>query len=147
MTVRNLQLGGSDFISGEVLYAADLNDTFDEIYDKVNGDYGTGSTDGLLNAPLGTIIPWLKSLSGTPSIPAGWAECDGTGGTPDLQTTSRMLRGTDSSTGGTGGSTTHTHTGADPGYGGNTNDFTNSMTTVSNLPPYYTVVWIIKIGE
>lgn len=27
--------------------------------------------------PIGTVMPWLKSLSGTPALPDGWVECDG----------------------------------------------------------------------
>ncbi len=27
--------------------------------------------------PVGTILAWHKSLSGTPALPAGWAECNG----------------------------------------------------------------------
>ena len=30
MTIRTVLLNGTDFSDGEVLYAADLNDTFDE---------------------------------------------------------------------------------------------------------------------
>jgi len=28
--------------------------------------------------PIGSILPWHKSLTGCPSLPDGWEECDGT---------------------------------------------------------------------
>jgi hypothetical protein len=31
----------------------------------------------LLSPPVGCIIAWHKSLSGTPALPAGWVECNG----------------------------------------------------------------------
>jgi len=36
MTIRTTKLGGTDWSDGEVLYAADMNDTFDEIQDLVD---------------------------------------------------------------------------------------------------------------
>ena len=150
MTVRTILLGGTDFISGEVLFAADLNDTFDEEYDNYVDNFGDGTADGLINAPVGTIIPWLKSLTGTPSIPSGWAECDGTGGTPNLNGTTdatrKFLRGTDGSTEGTGGTYQHAHSTNNHSYGGISTSFFTATTTVNALPPYHTVVMIIKTG-
>jgi len=35
--------------------------------------------------PTGSIIMWYGTGSTTPSIPSGWALCDGTNGTPDLR--------------------------------------------------------------
>lgn len=60
--------------------------------------------------PLGSILAWCKSFTGTPTIPFGWLECDGSvisdadsvfnGETlPDLNGDGRFLRG--SSTSGT----------------------------------------------
>jgi len=86
---------------------------------------------GTASVPIGAVLPWLKSLTGTPGIPDGWVECNGqtlndtnspyNGQTiPDLNGytgTQRFLRGggnADGSTptvsGGTGGSETMTHT-------------------------------------
>ncbi len=67
--------------------------------------------------PIGGIIPWAKTITGVPSLPAGWLECNGAtisdvgspmdGQTiPDLNSTQRFLRGAGTS-GGTGGSDTH----------------------------------------
>jgi len=36
MAIKNTLLGGTDWIDGEVLYAADLNDTFDEVANLLN---------------------------------------------------------------------------------------------------------------
>jgi hypothetical protein len=85
---------------------------------------------GTASVPIGAVLPWLKSLTGTPGIPEGWVECNGqtlndtnspyNGQTiPDLNGytgTQRFLRGggsadgaTATASGGTGGSETHTH--------------------------------------
>lgn len=69
--------------------------------------------------PIGSILPWAKSMTGVPSLPDGWLECDGSTisdsdspmngeDLPDLNSTQRFLRGA-SSSGGTGGSDTHNH--------------------------------------
>lgn len=106
--------------------------------------------------PVGTILPWLKSYTNTPALPTGWVECDGSvlsdagsvynGQTlPDLNGDNQFVRG-NSTSGGTGGSSSHTHSGsagAPNDIGGETlNRHIDSQTT---LPPYYDVVWIIKV--
>lgn len=101
MTVRNNYLGGTDWseTSSEDLYGADLNDTFNE------ASFG--------NVPIGSIIPWNKDMTGVPSLPDNWVECDGStisnsnspmdGQTlPNLNGDNRFLRG-DTTSGGTGG--------------------------------------------
>lgn len=59
--------------------------------------------------PKGTITMWSGAAS---AIPAGWALCDGTQGTPDLR--NRFILGADPVNGpqpqATGGSASHTHT-------------------------------------
>lgn len=126
-----------------------------------------------LVVPVGTVMPWLKSLTGTPSLPATWAECDGSvvsdanspydGVTlPNLNGasagTKRFLRGSATS-GTTGGTETHTHAGttstpsatkiaADTvgdtyALSNHTHTFTTG--TTATLPSYYEVVYIIKI--
>ena len=70
--------------------------------------------------PKGTIAMWSGAAN---AVPAGWALCDGTSGTPDLR--SRFIIGADTSTllpNNTGGSTSHAHTGSSSvsiGAGGN----------------------------
>lgn len=135
-----------DWANDEILNAEDLNDTFDTEFNEFDTDFGYGTVNGTLNMPIGTILPWLKSLTGTPSLPAGWAECDGTGGTPDLNG-DVFLRGTSTLTGSTGGANSHTHHISYTRIGGSTaTPGMNSFSTVESRPPYYTVVWIIKIG-
>ncbi|MBP7868046.1 MAG: tail fiber protein [Acidobacteria bacterium] len=72
--------------------------------------------------PIGSIIAWNKSLTGTPALPDGWVECNGQiladanspyngQSIPDLNgvgNTPRFLRG-GSSSGSSGGSETHQH--------------------------------------
>ncbi len=40
---------------------------------------------GYAAALPGMIVPWYRAPGSTESIPAGWAVCDGTNGTPDLR--------------------------------------------------------------
>ena len=73
-------------------------------------------------APIGAVMPWLKSFTNTPALIDGWEECNGqvlsdadsiyNGQTlPDLNGNNQFLRG-NSTSGATGGSETmaHTHT-------------------------------------
>lgn len=111
--------------------------------------------------PIGTILPWAKTLTGTPALPANFVECNGqvlndagsiyNGLTmPALNAANRFLRGNTTS-GGTGGGGTHNHQ-ISGSYrsvqsgGSYTNvwDGTNS-TSATNEPAYMDVVWIIKI--
>jgi len=57
--------------------------------------------------PSGVIVMWSGTLA---TIPTGWKLCDGTSGTPDLR--DKFIYGTSAGVnpGGTGGSTTHSHT-------------------------------------
>ncbi len=84
---------------GDILFAADLNDSMQASQVMIGG-----------------IIPWAKSITGVPSLPASYVECDGAvlsdanspldGETmPDLNSTQRFLRGAATS-GTTGGSDT-----------------------------------------
>ena len=118
--------------------------------------------------PLGTILPWCKSLTGTPALATDiWVECNGQTisdatsvfdgvALPNLNGgTHRMVRGAATS-GGTGGSDTnsHTHTvnrgGAESDNGPLTCAATGTVTSsapsdTSNVPAYYEVVWVIKV--
>jgi|ERR1043166_21110 hypothetical protein len=125
--------------------------------------------------PVGAVLPWLKSLTGAPALPAQFLECNGqtvsdaaspfNGQTlPNLNGGNRFLRG-NSTSGGTGGAATHTHT-----FGGSTDiedgdhdvqnasgspvsvaafahthAFSGTTAAGSSLPPYMDVVWIIRI--
>jgi len=63
-----------------------------------------GAISGFGIVPIGSIVAWHKSLSGTPALPGGWVECNGqtlndptspfhNRGVPDLNGSGRFLRG------------------------------------------------------
>ena len=68
-------------------------------------DIPTGQRLGA-GVPAGVIVLWSGTLA---AIPAGWALCDGSNGTPDLR--SRFVKGAAAGVdpGATGGAATHTH--------------------------------------
>jgi hypothetical protein len=115
-------------------------------------------------SPIGAIIAWAKTMASVPqTLPVGWVECDGSTisdaespmngeDVPDLNG-GEFLRGAATS-GGTGGTTSHTHTtafnrdGNQGGIGLLGSDHTPVTSTgplPSHLPPYYDVVWIMRI--
>jgi hypothetical protein len=111
--------------------------------------------------PVGSVLPFLKNLTNTPSLPTGWVECNGqtisdsdsvyNGVTlPDLNGDNRFLRG-DSTSGNTGGSETHSHTmtfaygSYDPGTDYYADEEVLTTSTEDSKPPYYGVVWIMRI--
>jgi hypothetical protein len=122
----------------------------------------------------GTVIGWLKSLTGTPALPSTWVECNNqtlsnsqsvydTKTMPNLNNTTvaRFIRGSSAQSGGqfvsggTGGSTGHTHClGTQCEYAPFPNavdcniwDFTrmHSQPSPHAYPMYYEVVWIVCI--
>jgi len=145
----------NEFSDGEVLDAADLNDTIDAV------------------VPIGSIIAWHKDKTGVPALPAGWVECNGqTLSNPDspldgqdipnLNGNNRFLRGNNSS-GGTGGRSDtdmtfsfdgRDDTQTDPALEGvtingdqqssNGNDQLNFNFT--NEPQYFNVVMIMRVA-
>ncbi len=125
------------------------------------------------DTPIGGIVAWAKTLSGVPNLAEGWVECDGSvlidsqsslnGQTiPDLNGDNRFLRG-EATSGGTGGSETHTHgvnIESNAALGGSNvpkgtgtirevNDHTHvvngTSAATSTLPTYYEVVWIMRV--
>jgi hypothetical protein len=119
------------------------------------------------NVPIGAVIAWARDLSGAmPALPPQYVECNGqvladaqsplNGVTiPDLNNTQRFLRGSALS-GPTGGAETHTHdievgsgfNGVNVDTGGSGQALQNNPTTTSagsNLPPYYEVVWVMRV--
>ena len=114
--------------------------------------------------PKGLILAW-NATSG--AIPAGWAVCDGSNGTPDLR--GRFLMGVSdfADVGQTPGSGSHNHnfsgTTGTPGGVDNTNvkqeggspltvkgtdhthGFGGTTGNASNIPPSYTVLYIMKL--
>ncbi len=110
--------------------------------------------------PIGTVQSWLKSYTNTPTLPDSWVECNGQtlsdGDSvydgqviPDLNGDNRFLRG-NSTSGGTGGSETHTHSIATTtsGLSGGTGysvSTTNVTGSTSTLPTYYEIVYIMRV--
>lgn len=123
--------------------------------------------------PIGSVMPWLGSMTGTPALPDGWARCDGQVlddfDSPYDQTTLPDLNGAvdgipkflmgGATSGTASGSATHDHTytnlvqaasseaqaaGAATGIYGLKSD-TPNIDGASSLPPYFTVVWIMRI--
>jgi hypothetical protein len=124
--------------------------------------------------PVGAVVPWLKTFPGTPqTLPEQFVECNGqivednaspffTLTLPNLNGENRFLRG-NATSGGTGGADTHAHavstatqgpgatTTAASGVGlsvptaAHTHNTNFSTQTADGKPPYYNVVWIIRI--
>ena len=169
MAIKNALLGGVDNENGQIIDAADVNDTNNAI---------------IMNQfvqPIGSVIAWLKDLTNTPSLPSNWVECNGQvlsdedsvydGQTiPNLNgTENRFLRG-NATSGTTGGTKTHTLTiaempphhhpiprGVDNGtsfaftlqttgqIGTRNSNSTGGGEAHNNEPQYYNVVWIMRI--
>jgi hypothetical protein len=116
--------------------------------------------------PVGGVFAWLKNFSGVPALPDNYMELDGSvvadaasplnGQTlPNLQGSNQWIRG-NSTSGGTGGSSTHSHAYSGSNTQSGANKFANgslqgfashSGTTVvaSSEPAHYFVVWVIRI--
>lgn len=123
-------------------------------------------------SPIGTIIGWNKNFLPTASLPNGWVECNGqtlsdasspfNGSVmPNLNgsagTVQRMLLGS-ITTGLTGAVGSHTHTGTTNipdtttnrgvlGTNAPSSTHTHTFTTnvASSYPPYYCIVYIIRV--
>jgi hypothetical protein len=124
--------------------------------------------------PVGGIIGWPKNLTGTPSLAAEFVECNGqtlsdaasvyNGQTiPNLNGsgggTKRFLRGHTAS-GGTGGAESHSHSvssvvlstsslsaqaGTDFAALTSVSFTSGQATSTTELPPYYEVVWVMRV--
>lgn len=123
--------------------------------------------------PSGTVLPWIPDLANSSVAtaedlipPDGWMVCNGLNGTPNL--TDRFLMGTATLQGAavTGGSARHSHSvagrtsfevagtrdgpeGADNFTGkpnwNHKHDFHVQSEEASSLPPYFSVIYIIKM--
>lgn len=119
----------------------------------------------LSTLPLGSIIAWHRDIDPdnyVPPLPPGWAECNGqvlddpesilhNQKIPNLNNEGRFLRGNNVS-GGAGGSVTHDHSFSqayDRDLVPDASHYTSgSWTNPSNhLPPYFNVIWIMKIKQ
>lgn len=138
--------GDTNYITGKPVPIGDLNDTLE------------------VTVPIGGIIPWAKTITGVPSLPACWKECDGTNvsdansplngqATPNLNGANAFLRGSTTS-GGTGGAATHAHSvtasaryysSAGSGMSFARHGHTHTVNSSSNVPPFMDVVFIMRI--
>jgi hypothetical protein len=123
-----------------------------------------------VSIPVGGVIPWFKTITGVPALPANFLECDGSTisdsssplngqDLPDLNGDNSFVRGGSTSWASgaaTGGSDTHTHTAHSLSTGvtdifaaGSAYYINNAQNLThangSNLPVYYQVVWIMRI--
>lgn len=112
-----------------------------------------------MTLPAGIIIAWHGAIV---DIPAGWALCDGTNGTPNLCNRFLIGAGDLYVSSATGGSETHNHTvtgtphthslaaggGLDAGANLSTTtepeNPTGTTNAASSLPPYYALAFIMK---
>jgi uncharacterized protein (TIGR02145 family) len=131
---------------------------------------GNGSWQSQIGmVPVGGLVAWLKDLLGTPSLPSNYAECNGQTisdsespfngqAIPNLNASLFLIGQT--SSGNTGGQLTHSHTvtlspptaqtivstlSLNQPVASAGHSHTGSALTTANLPPYYSVVWIIRI--
>ena len=154
----------TDFTNGTIANATEVNANFEDVEDEFNGT----TTTNLVMAPIGAVVAWLKSYTNTPqTLPGGWVECNGqtlddedsvydTQTIPDLNGDNRFLRGNSTSEG-TGGtsSSAHTHdaegtyrcssTAAGTSMSSDGEITIGAATATNNLPPYYNIVWIMRI--
>lgn len=107
--------------------------------------------------PVGCALPFLKNLAGTPALPPNWLELNGQtvsdpespydGVTlPDLNAAGRFLRG-DTTSGTLGGqdyfgTAAADNSGLGPVFTVVSPDFSPGATP---FPPYYTVVWVVRV--
>ena len=128
------------FTSGTKAKSSEVNSNFDFV-------------DALV--PIGIILPWAKTLTGVPALSDNFVECNGQvlsdaespldGQTiPDLNGDNRFLRG-NSTSGGAGGATSHTHTTDDASVTSGGASRVRSINPSDHLPPYYDVVWIMRV--
>lgn len=83
--------------------------------------------------PSGGIIMWSGSIA---SIPATWALCDGTNGTPDLRDRFVVGAGSSYAVGATGGATTDSITTSSNGAHTHTGDTGSTTLTESQIPSH-----------
>ncbi|QGH72303.1 MAG: baseplate structural protein [Podoviridae sp. ctg2L5] len=96
--------GATDTVSNYTNTTAGNTDSVEPAYHKLSALQNTSG--GNKNLVAGMIGLWLGSVA---SIPAGWALCDGTNGTPNLTDKFIKIINTTGEIGNTGGSNTHSH--------------------------------------
>ncbi len=162
--------------------ASNLSDLTNAATARTNLGLGTAATQAStafatadVAPPVGSVLAWMKNMSGTPGLPAGWVECNGqtladAGSVyngqllPDLNgnvdSVHKFLRGATTS-GTTGGSQCHSHClslGLCVGYTSVASsgmcytsavngvyDAGSYVDTQNHEPPFMDVVWIIRV--
>lgn len=151
---------------GQVLTKVSYDNYKVDWKDPPGGGGGGGGTSSGWILPTGCIVLWSGSES---NVPDGFALCNGQNGTPDLRDRFVLGSGTKYSVGDTGGAEEVTLTVAQmpshnhviyssSGSGGNNepylslgtkrssySDFTGGNQPHDNMPPYYTLAYIMKI--
>lgn len=135
---------------------------------NIRGPAGEGSSGDSI--PAGCIVIWSGAAD---NVPSGWALCDGQNGRPDLRDRFVLGAGTSYKVGNIGGEATHaltineipSHSHSYNSYGAvavntgtnvavlksdvstypNTTGSAGSSRTHNNMPPYYTLCYIIKL--
>jgi hypothetical protein len=136
-------------VDGALVSAAELRGQFNALHSLIGGAAGV---------PVGSVVAWLKNLSGVPTLPDGWIECNGQvvndpasplhGVTlPDLNGgAGRFLRGAAASgtLGGIDyfGTASADNAGIGATFAAVTTDFSPGA---EPFPPYCTVVWVVKV--
>lgn len=156
--------------AGQILTKASAEDYDTHWIDPPTG--GTSDAAFLVKAPIGTIVAWGGTAD---NIPSGWVICDGQNGTPDLRGRFILGSSDSHATGEMGGEETvtlkdseipeHRHAILDSPVGSylTTNTGNNSVYPYrsgtstrqtgffggnqphNNMPPYYTLIYIMKI--
>ena len=94
----------------------------------------------------GMIIMWSGAIA---DIPSGWTFCNGSNGTPDLRDKFVVGAGTTYNPADTGGAATHIHSVVAEIGAGDIQEMINAdyldvTDAGSNLPPYYSLAYIMK---
>lgn len=143
--VQDARLTGDTVVEGGQLVGTAIRGTEDDASNEIavpsDGSRATAGgsplvvqADNLMTLlPVGAIIMWYGSLG---SLPAGWQNCDGTNGSPDLRGSFPRGAGGALALGASGGAATasgNTDAGGDHSHGGVTGDHT---LTASEMPSH-----------
>ena len=115
----------------------------------------------LPSVPVGVVVAWMKSQTNTPALPREWVQCDGQTlglpGSPYDGTTIPNLNGADGapqrflrgalSGGESGGTENHQHGRMLIDRSGKRTVNVSSRIDANHLPPYFDIVWIMKVAD
>lgn len=126
---------------------------------SVWGQTGGGGDAEPRLPPVGSVVAWLKSASGTPQLPGAWVECNGqmigVAGSPYNGRAAPNLNGADgemkrflrgaTTSGEAGGTETHDHGKYRSQKYGSQRLPAMNVYDAKHIPPYYEVVWIMRV--